>query len=328
MEYDLLSIGDSTVDVFLEIDPADTEAVCSLKKEECLICFPYGSKIPVKKLTRVVAVGNAANNAIGSARLGLNTAIYTVIGSDQDSQEIKQVFEEENVDTRFLAMESGKRSNFSAVINYAAERTIFVYHEPRTYEFPQGIKAKWAYYTSTGEGKTELNSQVVEFVRNSRSKLGFNPGSYHLKEGLAKLKPILEVTEVLLLNREEAHSLIGGDLEDIKGLMKSLKVTGPEIIVITDGPNGSYLSIDGREIWYLGIPDTPVIERTGAGDAYSTGFLAAVIQGKNLPEAMIWGTMNATSVVQYIGAREGLLTPTKMEEFVEKYREQVKPRMI
>lgn len=327
--YDLISIGDTTLDVFLEVDLEDAKGRCELDNEKCLVCFPYGSKVPVKKMASVPAVGNAANNAIGSSRLGLKAAIYTVIGSDRDSQDHKKVFEDEGVDTQFVVMEPDKRSNFSAVLNYGAERTIFVYHEERNYDLPELPPVKWLYYTSVAKGHDILHKQVPEYVRSSGARLGFNPGSYQLLEGIDKLKPILEVTDVLLLNREEAHSLVKGDVEDVKGLIKELRRHGPKTVIITDGRNGSFASFDGREFWHVGIPeDAPVVERTGAGDAYSTGFLAAQIMDKDLPTAMIWGTMNATSVIQYIGAREGLLTQEGMKKFIEKYGAQVKPRMV
>lgn len=328
MEYDLVSIGDSTIDVFLEVDTADTQANCNIDTEKCVICFPFGSKIPVKKLTRVAAVGNAANNAIGSARLGLKTAIYTVLGSDKDSVEIKEVFQEEGVAGDFVVMESGKRSNFSAVINYDGERNIFVYHEPKTYTFPPLPKSRWVYFSSVAEGHGDLHIQVPGYAKKFNVKLAFNPGSYQLREGIEGMKPVLQAAQALLLNREEAHELVDGDIGDIKGMLAKLLSTGPKIVVITDGPSGSYASIDGREVWYVGIPDVPVVERTGAGDAYSTGFVAALALEKSLPEAMVWGTMNASSVIGYVGAREGLLTQVKMQGFVEKYGEQAKPRMI
>lgn len=329
MEYDLISIGDSTIDVFLEVDPKDTESVCRIDKEKCFVCFDYASKIPVSRMTRIAAVGNAANNAIGSARLGLNTAIYTVIGSDQDSQEIKKVYEDEGVSIEFVVSESGKRSNFSTVINYSSERTIFVYHEDRNYNLPNLPPAKWAYYTSVAKGHDVLHTQIPEYIKKTGTKLGFNPGSYQLREGLEVLKPIIEVSEALILNKEEAQFLVGGDIEDIKDLISKLYATGPKIVAITDGPGGSYASLDGREVWHVGIPkESPVIERTGAGDAYSTGFLAALANGKDLPEAMGWGTMNATSVIQYIGAREGLLTKMGIVEFSNKYKESIKPRLV
>lgn len=327
--YDLISIGDTTIDVFLEVALEDAKGRCELDNEKCLVCFLYGSKVPVKKITRVPAVGNAANNAIGSSRLGLKTAIYTVIGSDRDSEDHKRVLIDEGVDTKFVVMEPDKHSNYSTVINYGAERTIFVYHEDRKYDLPELPPVKWLYYTSVAKGHDILHKQVPDYVKKSGAKLGFNPGSYQLLEGIEVLKPILEVTDVLLLNREEAHSLIKGDKEDIKGLIRELREYGPKTVVITDGRSGSFASFDGREFWHVGVPqDTPVVERTGAGDAYSTGFLAALMYEKDLPTAMVWGTMNSTSVVQYIGGREGLLTQEEMKKAIEKYGEFVKPKMI
>lgn len=328
-KFDLISIGDSTIDVFMQINPSDSEVLCTLDDKECKIAFDYGAKIPVSKLTRVPGVGNAANNAIGSARLGLKTAIYTVIGDDQDSLEIKKIFEEEGVDTTYVVMEKNKRSNFSVVINYGPERNIFVYHEDREYTLPNLPPAEWVYFTSIGKGHEKLHKQLPAYVKKNAVKLGFNPGSHQLREGMKKLEPIMQVTEVLLVNKEEAYSLVGGSLHDITGLIRKLKEAGPKIVVITDGRNGSYASIDGREIWYLGIPqNSPVIERTGAGDAYSTGFLAALARKKTLTEAMMWGTMNATSVVQYIGARKGLLTFSKMQDFIRRYGSFLKPDLV
>ena len=150
-EYDLISIGDSTIDVFMDIDPSDAEALCKLDDNECLISFKYGAKIPVKSFTRIAAVGNAANNAIGSSRLGLKTAIYTMLGSDNEGREMKKIFEDEDVETKFIVTESEKRSNFSVVLNYSAERSIFVYHEERNYNLPELGETKWVYFTSVGK---------------------------------------------------------------------------------------------------------------------------------------------------------------------------------
>jgi sugar/nucleoside kinase (ribokinase family) len=328
-QFDLISIGDSTLDIFLEVNPQDAVGVCNLNEEKCVVEFEYGAKIPVTKLTRIAAVGNAANNACGSARLGLKTAIYTVTGSDADSLESKQIFEQEGVDTSLMVLEEGKKSNFSAVISYSAERNIFVYHEERKYDISQIPKADWAYFTSVGKGHEILHEQIPNYVKTYGVKLGYNPGSHELREGVEVIKPIMAVTDVLLVNREEAQGLVGGDLNDIKGLISRLYETGPKMIVITDGRGGSYASPDGHEVWFAGIPEqSPVIERTGCGDAYSTGFLGALAQKLPLPDAMIWGTMNATSVIQYIGAREGLLTRRGIDEFIAKYGQFVRPTMI
>ncbi|MEK7521197.1 MAG: carbohydrate kinase family protein [Patescibacteria group bacterium] len=341
-KLDILAIGDTTIDVFLTVDPQDSQAVCNLDEEECRISFEYGAKVPVSSMVRIPGVGNAANLAVGSARLGLSSGIYTVLGSDKDSQDSKDVLTEEGVDGTHIVMENGGKSNFSAVLNYSGERTIFVYHELRKYDLPQ-FESEWVYLTSVGKEHAKLHEQVLEHVARNNTKLAFNPGSYQLLDGVEKLKPVLEKASVLLVNREEAQRLVDGDIEDIErsdiersdiersdieGLFSKLKDTGAETIVITDGQRGSYATHDGREIWHMGVPDTPVVERTGCGDAYSTGFLTAIIKGESLIDAMLWGTMNASSVLQHVGAREGLLTSGQIVEWVEKYKSSLKPKMI
>ncbi len=315
-DFDLISIGDSTIDVFLEVDGGH---VMNTPGQDAQFCVESGSKIGVKKKTRIAAVGNSANNAIGSSRLGLRTAIYTHIGGDADGREMLEVFKSEGVATDFIRVDEGKGSNFSSVINYGPERVIFVFHEHRDYQLPEFPKVPWVYYSSSAEGHEVLHGAVNKYIKESGAKLGFNPGTYQLKEGLEGEKLIFEVTEVLLLNREEAQKLVGGDKADTKRLLNELRSHGPKTVIITDARNGAF-AYDGNQYLHCGIPEeSPVVERTGAGDAFSTGTVAALSKGLTLSEAMVWGTLNSTSVVLYIGAREGLLTPARMAEMKEKW---------
>ena len=130
--FDIITIGDATLDVFVEIDEASV--LCTLEKENCVLCLSYADKIPVKKLTRVPGVGNAANVAVGSARLGLKTAIYTILGMDQTAKQICQTFKKEKVSQEYVVRDKkNKNSNYSVVINYRTERTILVFHETLAY---------------------------------------------------------------------------------------------------------------------------------------------------------------------------------------------------
>ena len=116
--------------------------------------------------------------------------------------------------------------------------------------------------------------------------------------------------------------MVGGDEADTKNLQLKLHEYGPKTVIITDARAGTFAfeSATGKHIW-AGIPEeSPVVERTGAGDAFSTGIIAALIKNKPLEEAFVWGTMSSTSVVQFIGAREGLLTPDGMKDMTEKWR--------
>ncbi|HYE60119.1 MAG TPA: carbohydrate kinase family protein [Candidatus Kapabacteria bacterium] len=312
---DIISIGDSTVDVFLDIDEATVS--CDIHKEHCQLCFTYADKIPVKKVTKLLAVGNAANNAIGSARLGLQTAIFTILGHDEHGKGSFERFKEEGVKREYIKVDRKKGTNYSTVLNYKGERTILVYHEERKYQLPRLQKAKWVYLTSMAYGSEKIHEPLLAYVKRSGAKLAFNPGTFQMKLGLGRLLPLLSATEILFLNKEEAERLLGRE-DSIKNLLNALHRKGPKMVVITDGMNGSY-AYNGTAYYTMPIFDGPVVERTGAGDSYGTAFVAAIALGKDMSEAMRWGSVNASSVVQYIGAQEGLLTRGKLTRLLKQH---------
>lgn len=313
-KFDLISVGDTQYDVFLELE----EETKLLKDPESGIEYlglVSAEKIPAKSYTPVAAVGNSANVAIGASRLGLKAAFYTHLAKDNIGKQELEVFRQENVATDYIVWDSKRGSNFSAVLNYKGERTIVVHHEPRDYSLPKLAPARWLYYSSLAAGHEKLHTQIPEYVKQCGAKLAFNPGSHQLKEGLAVLSPILQVTTVFLVNKDEARELLRNS-DDIKELLQGLKSKGPQVVVITDDGQGSYC-FDGTNFYHLDVFHVPVVEMTGAGDAYSTGFVCALALGFDVKEAMRWGAMNGASVIQKIGAREGLLTRKTMETLLE-----------
>jgi sugar/nucleoside kinase (ribokinase family) len=313
--FDIIAIGDTTQDIFLGMSDASVQ--CDLNGKDCKICFDYANKIAVDTKTDIPAVGNAANHAIGVARQGLRSALYTMVGDDVQGHLAHDVLHDEGVETKYVQFDPRNGTNFSAVINYKGERTIFVYHEPRDYRLPQMGSAQWIYLTSaSGDGVQKLHQQVLSWLmENPEIQLSFNPGTYQMKLGIAGLKPLLARCGILFLNREEAARVLEVKTEDVKELIAGFLAIGVKTMVLTDGPKGAYAS-DGETIWYLDIFDGPVVERTGCGDAFGSGFMGALITGKNIQDAMLYGNANSTSVLQYIGARAGLLTIKKMEEMI------------
>lgn len=311
--YDVITIGDATLDVFMQID--DAEVHCEVDHHNCKLCLPYAEKIAAKRTDFIIG-GNAANAAVGARRLGVTSAFFGTIGNDDTGKKIQDVFHKEGVSTEYLTVEPNEPSNYSVVINFQGERTILVHHIPRKYKWNIAHAPKWFYVTSMGSGFEPIYEKVVAMVRESHAMMAFNPGTHQLNKGLEFLKPALAVTTVLFLNREESAHLLGIDENTpIEDLLRGLKSHGPETVVITDGKNGSY-ALDGTTVYQIGIYDGPLVERTGSGDSYATAFMVARMEGKSVPEAMQWGTANSTSVVAHIGPEEGLLTQDGVQKLI------------
>ena len=167
-KFDLISIGDSTHDTFIQLEEASIQH--SVDNRKRLLCLPWADKIPAKKVTQVPGVGNSSNAAVGSARLGLKTAIYTHIGTDIIGKSIKKVFKEAGVVTNFVKTEKGV-SNYSVVLNFGAERTIIVHHKKWNYNLPKNINAKWFYYSSLGPSHQILHKQIIQTVKKHNIKV-------------------------------------------------------------------------------------------------------------------------------------------------------------
>ena len=317
---DLLSIGDASLDVFLT--PTETELLCSVDKKECKVCFSYGDKIPVKNLDFSVG-GNAANNAVGVSRLGLKSALVLTLGDDPTAREIIEGLKKEEVDITYVIQQPATSSNYSTVVSYAGERTIFSYHAPRSYEFPVSLpKVPWVYLTSMGESFWPFYNHIVDWVKaNPGVKLVFNPGSYQLRAERQIIEPVLALTYIIFVNREEAEKLTGTKAPSgqEKELLSSLAKLGPKICVITDGGNGSFLFDSQSGKYYKsGVLPVDAYERTGAGDAFGSGCLTAIIKGKSFEEALLWGTLNSSSVIGYTGPQKGLLKEADMSVWLER----------
>jgi len=317
--FDVVSIGDSTMDMFLKLDSVATR-LCKRDTRNCYLLLSYADKIEADSQEYATG-GNSSNLAIGSSRLGLKAAFYTVLGHDEIGDLVEHSLSNEGVSTEYLRREND-RTNFHVVLNHEAERTIIVFHHKRVYRLPKLKPSAWIYYSSMGEGFERIQPALVRHVNKNKIKLGFNPGTIQIKAGFKMLEPVLKVTEVLIVNTEEAERLLGvkHDGHDFKRLLKLLVEAGPKQAVITDGPNGSY-AYDGKNFVKIGIYDVPVVERTGAGDSTSTGIIAALVHGKTMKEALRWGVFNSASVIQDIGPQKGLLTRAQMQAFLRDHKD-------
>jgi len=313
--FNIITIGDSTLDTFLIIDDATVQ--CDLKKEHCLLCLNYADKVPITHASQSIG-GDAANVAVGCRKLGLKSAVVSELGDDVNGKVIKDGLKKAGVDIKMVKILKNKETRYSVVLNYKSERTILSYHVDRNYTLPTLPKTDWIYYTSLGANFEKLQDKLVAHLKkHPETKLAMNPGSYQIKNGLEKIREILPNTEILFLNKEEADRIIG-EQKDIKTTMKLLLETGPQIVVVTDSYRGSYAAND-RNAWFMPIYDIKAIGKTGAGDAYSSAFLSAIIMKKDIPTAMQWGTTNSASVIQQIGAQKGLLDKVGIEEMVAKF---------
>ncbi|MFA6520542.1 MAG: PfkB family carbohydrate kinase [Candidatus Paceibacterota bacterium] len=326
--YDLVAIGDTVIDAFIKLKEANIVGIPDTPDYK--ICLPFAEKLPYEEVFITPAVGNAANAAVSSARLGLKTALVTNLGEDREGEDCVSALTKNGVSTEFVKINKGIKTNSHYVLWYEAERTILIKHENYQYSLPDIDDPKWIYFSSVNETAFPFHYTVADYLDSHPDiNLAFQPGKFEIKLGKEKLARLYKRSKIFFCNVEEAEKILGVKKGDIKELLTKMHEEGPEIVVITDGPRGAY-TYDGKEyLFMLPYPDIkPPYERTGAGDAFSSTIVATLIAGKTLAEALTWAGVNSMSVVQEVGAQKGLLSREKIEEYLKSAPEDYKVKII
>jgi sugar/nucleoside kinase (ribokinase family) len=318
---DVITIGTATRDVFLLSpffkvfkDPEHLERIGFPKGEAQ--CFAMGAKLDIEKVIFSTG-GGAVNAAVGFSRAGLETAALAVIGADARGKDILDTLKKEKIKA-LIAVETEAKTTYSTILlSGSGERTILVYRNPKenleSRHFPLGkLKAKWAYIVP-GAMSLDALTILTNHLTKHGIKIAINPSSHFIKMGLLKVEPILNKMKVVSLNREEAAELTGISYDDPRGIFKKFDSIIGGLAVMTDGPNGVLVS-DGNQIYKAGIfKEKSIVDRTGAGDAFGSGFVATLAHSFDIKEAIRYASANATSVVERVGAHAGALTKKKFE---------------
>jgi len=320
--YDFVSLGDITIDAFIQLSQKDANVVCDIEGKPCQLQMNFGDKLPYEDVTIVNAVGNAPNASVSAYRLGLQSALVTNLGHDRNGRDCLDALRIEGVSTEFVKVHENKVTNYHYVLRYGAERTILIKHEEYPYLLPNFAQPpRFIYFSSIGENGVDFHHDVANYVKdNPDTKLVFQPGTFQMRLGHENLKDLYAVTEIFFCNKEEAMLILGIKEDDVPTLIRELKKLGPKLPVITDGPKGAHVVDENNQAWHMPMyPDpAPPVDRTGAGDSFASTFTAAIALGKTPAEALTWAPINSMNVVQHIGAQKGLLTMEQLQEFLQK----------
>jgi ribokinase len=304
MKYDIISIGSATRDVLLGVQG---------NLHDNQLVFPLGSKIEITKIV-TTSGGGGTNAAVTFARQGLSTAYIGVVGNDFNGHEILNELKKEAVDAQYVALHDDDHTAYSAILVHGSgERTILSYKgEGQHFAVSMipfnDLEAEWLFLDSLG-GHYDVLQAAVNWAVKKKMKLAANPGGKELAHGLEKLAPLYKFFSIVSMNLEEAGALTGKT--DELEVLKAMKDIVGGIFILTKGGEGVLVS-DGINIFRAGIPDAPIVERTGAGDAFVSAFIAEYTRSKDISKAIQLATANASSVVAQWGAKAGILKKDDM----------------
>lgn len=312
---DVITIGVATRDVFLR-----SSQLKILRDPEHLTrlgfptgeaeCVALGSKLDVEEPIFAVG-GGAANAAVTFARQGHSVGTIVRVGNDVHGKEILQTLRSEKIAVTAITDKTTATAYSTILLTPSGERTILVYRgaasgfQKRDFQ-SRFFKATWAYITP-GDMSPPLLKEIITSLKRNGVRIAMNPSGFYVAHGGSRVKPFLKNLDVVLVNREEASQLTGIPYNNEKRIFKKFDDLISGIAVVTDGPRGAAAS-DGSFIYRAGIfKEKKLVDRTGAGDAFGSGFIAGLLRGNDIHSALRLAAANATSVVEHVGAQTGIL---------------------
>lgn len=325
----VICIGSASKDIFFPTNEGvimETPEELTSKRK---IAFELGAKYQIED--RFEAPGGcAANVAQGLARLGIAAACYSKLGDDAVGRWIEEELAKEGVDVELLQKERSCKSDLSAIIvdTASGERTIFFNRDAneRLEILPEQLTGADTFFISALNGAWEDHlAKILELVKEKKIQFIINPGQRNIKDNVNAVIEGVRASEVFISNKDEAIEIVAGSQQDLAPdqlddemvLIKELAKMGPRTVVITDGERGAW-GTDSEAYFFAEPLLKKAVDSTGAGDALTSGFLAAYLAGKKMEEALSWGIANSSNSVIFYGAREGLLKTGEIEDVAAK----------
>lgn len=308
----VLVIGTSVVDIFLDVDPDH------YKTDSNKITFNLGDKIP-SQIKRTAFGGNGANVSVGLTRLEIPATLYTYLGSDFFSREIVSGLSHEGLELDIEKHEE-KNSPLHIVLDFPQDRIILTNYSQNPHGFsPKNKLFDFIYLTSIPQDWEEAYKKILFFAKEHKIPFAFSPGTRQIEDRNELVLDTVKGSRIYFSNLEEAKKIVNSKSEivkkdDVKKLLLEMKRMGPEVVSITDGKRGAYAIDEKGHCFFIDASPTKGTEKTGAGDAYATGFFAAFLHGNDIPTCMKWGAADSGSVMEHIGAQSGLLTKKSLDE--------------
>jgi len=313
--YDIITMGSNVIDNFIYTD---------IKEKNEMICFPIGTKIEIKDVVFSTG-GGGMNSAMCFSNLGLKTGYLGKLGSGYNSDVVLSRLRKNKID--FLGTKGKGHTGYSVILDsLKRNRTVLTYKgESDNLKLSEinlsKLKTRWFYFSSMSNDSFESQKKIAEIAGNRGIKIAYNPSSYQARKGVDYIKTILKRTFVLCLNNEEARMLVKENLH------KNLLKLGPQIVCITDGDKEGSV-YDGEYLYRYWPNKVKLREATGAGDAFGSSFVAGLIKFNDIEVALKMAIANSESVIQQIGAQNGLLNWREIDKIIKSKKFKIKKEAL
>jgi sugar/nucleoside kinase (ribokinase family) len=342
----ICTLGSATQDIFILYEGAETLHLQLKKSVRSFLLFEQGTKVDVPKLHYATG-GGATNAAVGLKRMGFDVEAFFKTGTDDAGTYVRQEMVKEQVNIDHCPVDLSVNTALTFIIPSLEKNHVALCYRAankhlRVEDFPFDILKQLDYvYLSAFSGPSRaLYAEVIERARSLAVPIASNPGIGQLSHDPEKFIDTLRSLDVLMVNLFEAEHLMKMLVEQkkssiavnrenafpleptlffndqscsLRDFFSSVLNLGPRTVVLTHGARGVYVGHEDM-LYFCQSLHAQVVSALGAGDAFGSAFVGALLLNKALEEAMLYGALNAKSVIEHADAKEGLLSLKALED--------------
>lgn len=288
-----------------------------------MISADYGNNFESTTYNRYFG-GSPSNIAINTKRLGINSLVASCVGSDGLGKFLISSLVEVGIDTSCVDVTDNSTS--MVLVTKSKASPIPIFYRDADYRLSYNEKlhsalenCKIMHFSCWPISKEPSRSTIIRAIdqaRNNGALVCFDPNYHPMlwdknEDSIEYVKSIIGKVDIVKPSEDDAERIFGVDSNENQ-IEKFLDL-GAKLVIMTLGDEGAIVS-NGVETIVMETVATQVVDTTGAGDAFWSGFYAALVKGFNLKEALKLGTAVSAYKLKYTGAVVNLPTLEEIKE--------------
>jgi ribokinase len=282
--------------------------------------FPVGGETILGNEIHFIPGGKGANQAVAAARLGAQTTMLGAVGNDQFGSALLESLKNNHVGIDYIKQMEQTPTGVASILLSPDENHIVVVPGangllmPNDIERLEDVIAEADIVLLQLEIPLETVNRATEIAKKFGKRIILNPAPACMLS-----EELLQRVDYIIPNKSEIEELTGLDLSkhSLEAAVDALLAKGPQYVITTLGAEGVVWKQKGGQMKVHPACRVPVVDTTGAGDAFSAGLAYYLAMGNSLEHAVHSSIKVSALAVTKFGAQEGMPTREQVEEYEE-----------
>lgn len=261
------------------------------------------------------AGGKGFNLAVGARRLGMGVDGIFAIGDDFFSGLAGPAFESAGLSPSMLLRRPGQTGSGIGFAEPDGDNCLAVYPGANLLLSASDVRSRVSSIAGAAmvlaqfEIGDEPIAEAFSIARGAGVATLLNPSPFRPVD-----PALLRNTSILVMNEVEAQAMAEGD--DLEASLRTLHEQGPDLVVVTLGPDGAFACPRGRETLRQPAFPARAVDTLGAGDAFTAGLAVTLARRRSLAEALRFAAACGALATEKLGVLAALPNGSEVERLL------------